>query len=97
MKSLRELCEAFADYRPSRRGFTTSAEADGITEHFGLVYMDLADLQALRDTVVDFFGDKYEETYIAGDIKAAFGFNEAMMSITAVIDHFKYNINPSTI
>ena len=70
----------FKDYMPALRGFTSNEEMQRIAEHFGLAEMTALELQNLRDFVVlwyrcDHMSDKFE----------------AMLSITAVIDHYKYS------
>lgn len=69
----------FSDYMPERRGFTSNEEMQRIAEHFGLAEMTALELQNLRDFVVLWYrGDHMSDKF------------EAMLSITAVIDHYKY-------
>ena len=69
----------FSDYMPERRGFTSNEETQRIAEHFGLASMTALELQNLRDFVVLWYrGDHMSDKF------------EAMLSITAVIDHYKY-------
>ena len=70
----------FSDYMPERRGFTSNEEMQRIAEHFGLAEMTALELQNLRDFVVLFYSNE--------EMLDKF---QAMMSITAVIDHYKYS------
>ena len=70
----------FKDYMPARRGFTSYEEMDRISSHFGLANMTVLELQNLRDFVVLF--------YSQDDMLDKF---QAMLSITAVIDQYKYS------
>lgn len=70
----------FKDYMPAQRGFTSKEEIEKIAEHFGLANMTALELQNLRDFVVLF--------YRSDNMRDKF---EAMLSITAVIDHYKYS------
>lgn len=70
----------FSDYMPERRGFTSNEEMQRIAEHFGLAEMTALELQNLRDFVVLFYSNE--------EMLEKF---QAMMSITAVIDHYKYS------
>lgn len=74
------MVKDFESYMPERSGFTSNEEMQRIAEHFHLAEMTVLELQNLRDFVVlwyrnDHLSDKFE----------------AMLSITAVIDHYKYS------
>lgn len=74
------MVKDFEGYMPERSGFTSNEEMQRIAEHFCLAEMTALELQNLRDFVVlwyrnDHLRDKFE----------------AMLSITAVIDHYKYS------
>ena len=66
------------EYEPKDRSFTSEEEIKMLDKHFGLSEMSLLDLQNLRDMFVLLYSlnrDKFS--------------TNAMMSVTAVIDHFK--------
>ena len=66
------------EYEPKDRSFTSGEEIEMLDKHFGLSEMSLLDLQNLRDMFVLLYSlnrDKFS--------------SNAMMSVTAVIDHFK--------
>lgn len=66
-------------YEPKDRHFTSNEEMDMLNKHFGLEKMSAYELQNLRDM--------FMALYIANrDSFSCF----AMMSVTAVIDHFKW-------
>ena len=70
----------FSDYMPAKRGFTSNEEMQRIAEHFNLANMAALELQNLRDFVVLWYSnDNMRDKF------------EAMLSITAVIDHYKYS------
>ena len=70
----------FQDYMPAQRGFTSNEEMQRIAEHFNLANMTVLELQNLRDFVVLWYrNDNMRDKF------------EAMLSITAVIDHYKYS------
>ena len=79
MRTNFQMVVDFKDYMPARRGFTSNEEMQRIAEHFHLAEMTALELQNLRDFVVLF--------YCQEDMLDKF---QAMMSITTVIDMFKY-------
>lgn len=70
----------FKDYMPKDRHVTSREEIEQISNHFCLEEMNALELQNLRDFVVLFYtsNDNLSDK------------REAMYSITAVIDMFKY-------
>ena len=79
MRTNFQMVRDFSDYMPERRGFTSNEEMQRIAEHFGLAEMTALELQNLRDFVVLWYrGDHMSDKF------------EAMLSITAGIDHYKY-------
>ena len=80
MRTNFQMVVDFKDYMPAQRGFTSNEEMQRISEHFGLANMTTLELQNLRDFVVMFY--RHES------MRDKF---EAMLSITAVIDHYKYS------
>lgn len=79
MRTNFQMVRDFSDYMPERRGFISNEEMQRIAEHFGLAEMTALELQNLRDFVVLWYrGDHMSDKF------------EAMLSITAVIDHYKY-------
>lgn len=80
MRTNFQMVVDFKDYMPARRGFTSHEEMQRIAEHFGLAEMTALELQNLRDFVVLWYrGDHMSDKF------------EAMLSITAVIDHYNYS------
>ena len=80
MRTNFQMVRDFSDYMPERRGFTSNEEMQRIAEHFGLAEMTALELQNLRDFVVLFYSNE--------EMLDKF---QAMMSITAVIDQYKYS------
>ena len=70
----------FKDYMPKDRHVTSREEIEQISKHFCLEEMSALELQNLRDFVVLFYTSN----------ENLFDKREAMYSITAVIDMFKY-------
>ena len=70
----------FKDYMPKDRHVTSREEIEKISRHFNLEEMSALELQNLRDFVVLFYTSN----------ENLFDKREAMYSITAVIDMFKY-------
>lgn len=70
------------EYEPKDRSFTSEEEIKMLDKHFGLSEMSLLDLQNLRDMFVLLY------THYRTLNRDKFSTN-AMMSVTAVIDHFK--------
>lgn len=66
------------EYEPRDRSFTSEEEIKMLDKHFGLAEMSLLDLQNLRDMFVLLYSLNRDRFSI-----------NAMMSVTAVIDHFK--------
>ena len=74
------MVREFTDYMPQDRHVTSREEIEKISKHFCLEEMSALELQNLRDFVILF--------YTSND--NLFDKREAMYSITAVIDMFKY-------
>lgn len=80
MRTNFQMVVDFKDYMPAQRGFTSNEEMQRIAEHFHLAEMTALELQNLRDFVVLWYrGEHMSDKF------------EAMLSITAVIDHYKYS------
>ena len=77
MKTHYEMISSL-QYEPKSRSFTSEDEIKMLDKHFGLSGMSLLDLQNLRDMFVLVYFQNRDK----------FSMN-AMMSVTAVIDHFK--------
>lgn len=73
-------------YSPENRHFTSKEEMDIIAERLGLASLSKEGLQAIRNSVVKDFDD-----FRGDDRDARWYRSEAMMSITAVIDHYIYS------
>lgn len=78
------------DYTPIRRGRTSEEEIEKLTKHFGLDKMSVLELQNLRDMVVMVYSSWIERSADTERHDLVFKQSQAMMSITAVIDRFKY-------
>ena len=74
------MVREFADYMPQEKHITSREEIEKISRHFNLEEMSALELQNLRDFVVLFYTSN----------ENLFDKREAMYSITAVIDMFKY-------
>ena len=74
------MVREFADYMPQDKHITSREEIEKISRHFNLEEMSALELQNLRDFVVLFYTSN----------ESLFDKREAMYSITAVIDMFKY-------
>ena len=82
---IRELDE----YTPENRHFTTDEEIERISSQLCLNDLDGTGLQNLRDMVVLVYGDRSRRARERADYKEFDRINNAMMSITAVIDLYK--------
>lgn len=79
MKTYYQMISELKGYEPKSRMFTSNEEIEMLNKHFGLEAMTVTELQNLRDMFVLVYRDQYD----------MFSTN-AMMSVTAVIDHFKW-------
>ena len=73
-------------YSPENRHFTSKDEIDTIASRLGLASLSKEELQAVRNSVVKDYND-----FCGYDRDARWYRSEAMMSITAVIDHYIYS------
>lgn len=80
-------------YRPEEDGFTSASEMMRIRDRLNLDNLNTDGLRKMRDRVVKFYSNLLDKetrynadgTY-AGRTEKFYGYNEAMMSVTAVID-----------
>lgn len=80
-------------YKPEEEGFTTAREMMRIRDGLNLDNLNINGLRKMRDRVVRFYSNLLDKetrynadgTY-AGRTERFYGYNEAMMSVTAVID-----------
>lgn len=79
MKTYFQMISELKGYEPKSRMFTSEDEIQMLNKHFGLEAMSVTELQNLRDMFVLLYRDQID----------MFSTN-AMMSVTAVIDHFKW-------
>lgn len=99
-KMMTESMQEFLnEYTPANEHFTSNEEIARINEVLGLESLDRDGLFHLRNEVVMFYSDaeekeiKYDENgEYAGRTERFWSLNNAMMSVTAVIDHYKYSI-----
>lgn len=78
-----------ADYMPADEHFTSQSEMDLIALNLGLECLTNEQLQEKRNEVVRFYHDlkvKNQE-----DRNKVWDLSTALMSVTAVIDHYKWN------
>lgn len=78
------------DYCPEDLRFTSKEEIEKIYENLNLGTLDAKDLIATRNAAVEFYSEKMDSE-IATHHKRTERFdrlNRAMMSVTAVVDHF---------
>lgn len=89
------------DYTPANRHFTSNEEVDKVAEVLNLKsFTDTEDMRAVRNSVVRFYSKIQKNEMVIdenGDISNLTSkfddYQQAMMSVTAVIDHFMYKIN----
>ena len=77
------LLELEKNYKPASTFFTSKLEAEQVEKTLGLNELNDFELQNMRDMTVMFFGSRADDN----DMDA---WNK-MMSITAVIDHIKWD------
>lgn len=80
-----------ADYRPKDDQFTDQFEVKVIEDNLGISNMSNEDLQAARDKVVVFYSKLIKKAIDEGDHDRRWALSNAMQSVTAVIDHNKFN------
>ena len=84
MKTYYQMISDLRGYEPKDRHFTSNEEIQMLNEHFGLDKMSVLELQNLRDMFMLYYlspGNQNEN--------GAWFSTNAMMSVTAVIDHYK--------
>jgi hypothetical protein len=81
----------FKEYAPETAGITSLNEVRKITDHFEIEGKSALDLQNLRDMVVLVYGDWMRAERKLNNWEEFDRLSEAMQSITAVIDYYKYN------
>lgn len=81
------------DYQPKDKHITSEEEIKMIAEKLGLDVLTNEQLQAKRDDVVEFFSSLDDKVNWEDpeQRESAYNRHTALMSITAVIDHFKWN------
>ena len=82
-----------ADYKPEDRHFTSQAEMDMIALNLGLAGMTDEEIKAKRNEVVEFYSslDEKVDWNSMEERELAYNRHEGMMSVTAAIDHYKWN------
>ena len=78
------------DYMPEDRHFTNEFEMRDIANNIGLKKMNKEQLLQIRNNVVDYYSSLFEKLYKTQREKA-YDSDIAMMSVTAVIDHYRWN------
>lgn len=79
------------DYKPKNEHFTDKFEMQEIADNLGLESMTNEQIQKKRDEVVRFYHKLVENAIMAGDHEKRWDLSDGLMSVTAVIDHYKYN------
>lgn len=79
MKTYFQMITELKGYEPKDKHFTSKEEMDMLNEHFGLEKMSAYELQNLRDMFMALYF-AYRDWFSCS----------AMWSITAVIDHHKF-------
>lgn len=77
------------DYKPKDNMFTSQEEMDYLAKELELETCSNDDLCNLRDFCVMFWGEMADSKREKGE--DSWGIHNAMMSITAVIDHYKWH------
>ena len=90
MKTYFQLIMEMNDYCPKSKGITSEEEIDMLDKHFGLSGMKEIELRNLRDMVVLYFDRQME--HCSDNAHQSDSLMQALMSITAVIDRFIYNV-----
>lgn len=81
------------DYKPEDRHFTSQSEMDMIAMNLGLEGLTNEQLQAKRDEIVALYWSLDEDVNWDDPKEREIAYNrhDGMMSVTAVIDHYKFN------
>ena len=79
------------DYQPKDKHFTSEEEIKMIAEKLDLAGLTNEQLKDKRDEIVLFYDKLIEDAIMAGDHEKRWNLSDGLMSVTAVIDHFKYN------
>ena len=86
------------EYAPKDKGFTSSLEMKKIISKFGLDEgLDVEDMRAIRNSVVRFYSNLQRGLLIGGTEEKLDRNMEALQSVTAVIDHQMYRVNPMSV
>lgn len=86
-----ESLDWLADYKPQDEHFTSDEEMKMIAEKLNLATLTNAELQEKRNEVVRFYHKLVEDAIMAGDHEKRWNLSDGLMSVTAVIDHYKFN------
>ena len=79
------------EYKPKDKHFTDKFEMQEIADNLGLEKMSREQLTAIRDKVVLFYDKLIEDAMMAGDHAKRWDLSDGLMSVVAVIDHYKWN------
>lgn len=79
MKTYFQMISELKGYEPKSGMFTSNEDIEMLNKHFGLESMSVTELQNLRDMFVLVYCQNFD----------MFSYN-AKASVTAVIDHFKW-------
>lgn len=90
MESFLTMIRQLENYTPEDKHFTTFDEIDVVTTTLNLKQMNRCDIQNMRDMVVMYYSRLIENARVNDPDKFDF-YNNAMMSITSIIDYFKLN------
>lgn len=85
-------------YAPKDKDFTSSLEMKKIISKFGLDKgLDIEDMRAIRNSVVRFYSNLQRGLLIGGTEEKLDRNMEALQSVTSVIDHQMYRVNPMSV
>lgn len=88
MKTFNDTEKQFlANYRPADRHFTYASEIEQVKDALNLRVMSVESLQDTRDAVVDYYCELQD-----AEVANYWDLNNAMKSVTAVIDNVMYNL-----
>lgn len=91
MKTNFQMIVDFKEYASETAGITSLKEVRQITDHFEIEGKSALDLQNLRDMVVLVYRDWTRVEREKSNWAEFDRLTDAMQSITAVIDYYKYN------
>lgn len=80
-------------FTPKNEHYTTNEEVELVTEALGLEGNNERGISFIRDYVVMTYSDLMKE--VEDDTEKRWSYSVAMMSVTSVVDHYRYTHNMS--